>query len=397
MSAPHDELWKRALTAIEARGALAPGSLTAREIAAAADRHLGSDLVRRLVEGYYQPRRYGGAPILTDDEAEALVSTLEALPAASTGAPSMRPAAAAGRVTTESAAPADGSFEGREAQPVGLEDPTSAAVTHHASRNDAVAGDIPLALKQEPDSADAWRKLGEAQREAGALEAAVESLEMSRALDPTIAGTHNVIGVCYVQLGKPEKALDAYREATRLNPEPAIPWYNLGSCCEDLNLYTEAEAALRRYTSVQRDDADGWAALGRCLYYLNRDAEALGVLQTALVWKPKHANGWAWVGWVKSRLQDWPGAAEAFRKALDINPASVRVRDDLAAALTKAGRPQEAKKALAAAPRKSKPAKPERGGSGRGGWVWRALILTAAVIAVAAVGFAAIHLADSIS
>jgi len=52
MSTPHDELWKRALAAVEARGALAPGSLTAREIAAAADRRLGTDIVGRLVEGY---------------------------------------------------------------------------------------------------------------------------------------------------------------------------------------------------------------------------------------------------------------------------------------------------------------------------------------------------------
>ena len=73
-------LWLRAVHAADARGLLPADSarLTPRELAAEAARR-GDDRLTRLVDGWYYPTSYGRVrPALSDEEADRLVTSLEA-------------------------------------------------------------------------------------------------------------------------------------------------------------------------------------------------------------------------------------------------------------------------------------------------------------------------------
>jgi hypothetical protein len=73
-------LWIRALRAADARGLLVPksSSLTPRELAAEAALR-GDNRLALLVEGWYYPASYGRVHgVLTEEQAERIVSALEA-------------------------------------------------------------------------------------------------------------------------------------------------------------------------------------------------------------------------------------------------------------------------------------------------------------------------------
>jgi hypothetical protein len=73
-------LWLRAVHAANARGLLpaATSRLTPRELAAEAARR-GDDRLIRLVDGWYYPTSYGRVrATLSDEEADRLVTSLEA-------------------------------------------------------------------------------------------------------------------------------------------------------------------------------------------------------------------------------------------------------------------------------------------------------------------------------
>ncbi len=74
------------------------------------------------------------------------------------------------------------------------------------------------ATQRQPDNAAYWYNLGNAQRELGKPQAALESFRLSIKFDPNDADAHNNLGNVQRELGKLDVAIASYERALQLNP-----------------------------------------------------------------------------------------------------------------------------------------------------------------------------------
>jgi tetratricopeptide (TPR) repeat protein len=109
-----------------------------------------------------------------------------------------------------------------------------------------------MALKIDPEMANAHLNLGKLHHDLGALKKAEKHYQAAAASAPHDAAPRFNLGVVLEDLNRPEEALCAYREATKLNPSFADAHYNLGLLCESLGKKPEAMACLRTARKLYR-------------------------------------------------------------------------------------------------------------------------------------------------
>ncbi len=123
--------------------------------------------------------------------------------------------------------------------------------------------------------------------------------------------------------GQLEPALAELREVVQAAPRAAEAWGALGDVHRLLGRVDEAERAYAWAAALAPDEATWHARLGLLLadrYGGRRDREADELLSRALALRP----GWAELAWrqgeVRQALQDWDGAAAAYRQYLELDP-----------------------------------------------------------------------------
>lgn len=105
--------------------------------------------------------------------------------------------------------------------------------------------------------------------------------------------------------GNAQAALSAYQGATKLPTASAADRYNLALAQEGaqygLNAVQTFRAAYTKYTSGDK-------------------TAALAGFQQATQQNPQYAKAWAWVGRVQYEAKNYPAAAEAYGKAVELDP-----------------------------------------------------------------------------
>ncbi|WP_135228433.1 tetratricopeptide repeat protein [Deinococcus fonticola] len=108
-----------------------------------------------------------------------------------------------------------------------------------------------------------------------------------------------------LEAGNADAALTAYQGATKLPTASAADKYNLGLAQEGqqygLNTVKTFRAAYARYAAGDK-------------------TAALGGFQQAAQQNPRYAKAWAWVGRVQYEARNYPAAAEAYAKAVELDP-----------------------------------------------------------------------------
>jgi len=137
------------------------------------------------------------------------------------------------------------------------------------------------AIELEPRFAHAQNNLGNALRIKGDIPAAIEHFRAAIAARPNFADAHTNLGVALAGLGRTEEAIELYREACRLDPDNGEAFFNLANALGKLGRYEETlgpfEQAIGRFEREQ--DMRGALAqahfgLGTTLRFLGREAEA---------------------------------------------------------------------------------------------------------------------------
>jgi len=115
------------------------------------------------------------------------------------------------------------------------------------------SGDYPKAIasftrvtQNSPEDIDAWNLLGESQRLAKQPGRAIQTLERASAIGRTSFATFFLLGQAYRDSGRLNPAIDAYREAVRIEPEFAPAWFELGAAYVRLREPQAARGALER-------------------------------------------------------------------------------------------------------------------------------------------------------
>lgn len=104
-----------------------------------------------------------------------------------------------------------------------------------------------------PESADAWRVLGNVRSALGVADQAVEAYREALVLDDGDAWTMNNLGLLYIREGRYEEALPPLARAVQLRPKTAVFQNNLGVALERTGHLNEAAEAYRAALEVDAD------------------------------------------------------------------------------------------------------------------------------------------------
>jgi len=195
------------------------------------------------------------------------------------------------------------------------------------------------------------------------------------AAEPNNPDALHFLGLLAHQSGRPAEAVPLIRQALAGRPNHPVYWYNLGHAHFALEEYAAAEQAFRRVVALApthaealfhlgnmhraRGDKDGavgyyrravaaksdlvdaHANLGLLLFDIGHSNESVKHLEQAHRLRPKDPSILVNLGVARTRISSFQ-AAEAFRRALEIEPGNVDATLNLARVLSKAGRSDEA-------------------------------------------------------
>ncbi|HEY1249770.1 MAG TPA: tetratricopeptide repeat protein [Thermoanaerobaculia bacterium] len=209
------------------------------------------------------------------------------------------------------------------------------------------------ALELDPTSVVAARGLGRSMSALGDTSAARLAFGRAIEIDPISAPAHNDFGVFLYRSNELDKSVEQLIEAVRLETSHPVYHENLGRAYRKKGMLKEAERELSEATRLAPNEAAAWVALGQVRAELKKPEEAATAYATALSLDPlseEAATGesavlasagkladaeaallkaiennakspalWNNLGVVRTQRSNYPGALDAFGKALAVD------------------------------------------------------------------------------
>ena len=185
------------------------------------------------------------------------------------------------------------------------------------------------ALGKNPNNPWAWYELGNALRDQGRLESAIEQYRAALVRDPRHAATHNNLGMVLAEQGQRDEAMSHYREAFRIEPDFADARYNLGNALRSDRRLGEAMIQYRLALRLEPAHAEAHNNLGEALSAQGDFDEAIAHFREAARIKPDSAEAENNLGAGLGALGRLREAIDHFQRALVIDPGHARARENL--------------------------------------------------------------------
>jgi tetratricopeptide (TPR) repeat protein len=160
---------------------------------------------------------------------------------------------------------------------------------------------------------------------------------------------HNNLGNALRERGADEEALEHYRAAIALRPDYAAAFYNLGNTFTDLGRLELAEKSFREALRRDRSNPSAWNNLGDLLARLGRFEEAVESFEQALRLNPDLSAARLNAGLAQLRLGNDRQAENHLRLAVQQRPRHLRAREGLARAILVSSPSEALEHALVAA------------------------------------------------
>jgi Flp pilus assembly protein TadD len=201
------------------------------------------------------------------------------------------------------------------------------------------------AAELEPNSAEAWRRTGIAFQRIGHDAEATGALRKAIQLAPGYYAPHLSLGFVYFRMGRNSEAVDEFRVVTQLAPELAEGYSSMGGALLVTEKETEAEQALRQSLKL-RESRPALNNLSVLLRYQRRDREAVEVLERALrvgaddsMIRLNLANALRRTGRLNEARENFQKASGLARAALLRDPRDAVARARLAYSMVHLGAP----------------------------------------------------------
>jgi tetratricopeptide (TPR) repeat protein len=247
------------------------------------------------------------------------------------------------------------------AQPVAL--PAKAIALNRDAAIALSRGDLPiaearvaLALEYSGRFTEAWVNLGLIELQRGNFERARHAFLKARDLNPDLPVPHHALGLLADREGLGAEAEGHYRAALEVDPGFVPARINLARRLFDRGALEEAREHFLRLTQVAPDFAEGWAGLCESLLRLKRIEDADEVIAAAIARfgrtsrlaivearlllqrdafadaeeklepvtddpnRSQAADAFAWLAVARLGEGDAPGAIDAARRALELDP-----------------------------------------------------------------------------
>ena len=211
-----------------------------------------------------------------------------------------------------------------------------------AARDAIAAGTT--ALRLNPDSGQARYSLALVLSGTGRLDEAIDELQRTLALQPNHDDARAELGSVLARQGKIDEAIAEFQKAIALRPNFWGHYNQLGVSLLRAGRYAEAAEAFFRITELQPDNANAFVNHGAALQYLGRDEEAQASYRRALAIRPS-PTAYANLGYIHHSRGEYAQAVEAYRASLQLRPNAAATHRNLGDALTRLGRPADAREA----------------------------------------------------
>jgi tetratricopeptide (TPR) repeat protein len=189
------------------------------------------------------------------------------------------------------------------------------------------------AVRTAPNSEIARNNLGMALYNRGHVDEAEREYQKARRLDPRAVPPLANLAVLYEKRGDVPRAEQTFEEVLRLAPTHTIAAVHLARLQRKRG---DRAGAIRRLDALLAAGGESYDALvERADLWLEdgRPDQALPLLERAVRTFPDYAPGWAFLARARAETGDRPGAADAARKALAIDPKNEAARKALGSSL----------------------------------------------------------------
>ena len=148
----------------------------------------------------------------------------------------------------------------------------------------------------------------------------IESYKKAIRIDPDDVKAHNNLGLAYDKSGKYKEAIESYKQAIKIDPDYATAHNNLGVVYGELGKYYDAIEAYKQAIKIKPDYANAHFNLGIAYGGLGRHQEAIESFKQAIRIDPYNADAHFNLGvaYVKSGMNE--EAIESYKQAIRIDP-----------------------------------------------------------------------------
>jgi len=180
------------------------------------------------------------------------------------------------------------------------------------------------ALALQPNYEDARRRLGEVLAQQGQIDAAISEFRKAIALRPESAAPYTAMGLSLVQSGRYREAADAFTRATELQPDNGLAFQRLGTVYQQMG---DKDRAVLNYEKALAigPSAQAYSNLGVLQHQRHDYKAAVAAYQKAIELRPNSAATYRNLGDAWFRLGDRQQSQSAFRKAVDLSEADLKV------------------------------------------------------------------------
>jgi tetratricopeptide (TPR) repeat protein len=185
--------------------------------------------------------------------------------------------------------------------------------------------------------------------------AALADLQEVAALHPGFADVQNLIGLCLSLLGRPEEAVEAFRRAVERNQGYVEAHLNLAITLNDLGRFDEARGEFQAASEADEEKASGpfpsaaaarlankHGELGDLYAEAGAPAEAVREYRRAVDLRPQFLDIRNKLARTLIDVGDAAAAAEELGQVVELRPAFAAARANLGLALFRLGRFEEA-------------------------------------------------------
>ena len=228
----------------------------------------------------------------------------------------------------------------------------------------AIALDLP-SLEQtvqqlsqaRPEYSRVYNRMGNRLLKQGELQEAIEQYHLALKENPESAEAHANLGIALERMGGPNTQKDAiahYRQAIELWPEFAEAHLNLGNALEASDPKT-AQQHFIRAVQIQPSMVQAHVRLCQNLYRAGRLRAAMAGLQQALAIDAENVDALLLKATIQTKQEQYSDARTTFLRVLELTPEHAEAHNNLAAVLLALGEGEAAlehlRKAVAADPK----------------------------------------------
>ena len=178
--------------------------------------------------------------------------------------------------------------------------------------------------------------------------AAIEAFTVAIALKPESMAGHLKRGEAYRRRGEFEAALRDLRRAAELDPLATIPRELLGDVNYTLGRYSLAAEHYSQYLDLDNRSPRLLYKVALSLLHLGQLKESILSLKKAVLMEPRFAEGHYLLGVCLRETQQTAEAAKSFQRAVEIQPALLQAREELADIYARLGQRDERARQLEA-------------------------------------------------